>query len=581
MILTLKKSNDETNCSSDGSRGTGQPYHYDISTRGGGKSLNPKIFWNGGQIPDPAFRAYVLENFDTDRNGRISEAEAGAVTEINLPTKWDDSMQGKPVISLDGIQFFSNLRKLVCAANEIVTLDLSQNRELEELDCCANNLTRLNLSTNTKLKKLTTGAASEDGYLKDNLSQIILPQRGVLEELDCGGHKLTALGLSGQTHLKKAVCSECPELTSLNLTGCRRLEEFYCNFNDKLTQLDLSDAISLKTLWCGVNKLLTSLDVSHCPKLTELDVRANQLSVLDLGNNPQLKKLNCGSNQIRKLDISVCPEIRSVYCAGNPLLDFNFSGTKLYDLDISVDRITTWSYAGAAEPTWVRIYNGDKRSGTICNLLEQLEKVKARKNEEIQRREAEAARAKAARAEAKQKAAEYKRLIMPYLTRDDWKGADDFAAKALTELPEGDAFLCLIRAKAYFKQNLDFEVDDNENMTEYFRAYRSEAEHLAELCRKSVACDSSNGNEAYFYRGMAYIILGRAEDAVTDFRRCAQGNEPLKAACYYNAGTAYKNAGRYRLALEQFKLARQYYTATDKKEKCLKRIKECQQKIDG
>lgn len=580
MILTLKKSNDETNCSSDGSRGTGQPYHYDISTRGGGKSLNPKIFWNGGQIPDPAFRAYVLENFDTDRNGRISEAEAGAVTEINLPTKWDDSMQGKPVISLDGIQFFSNLRKLVCAANEIVTLDLSQNRELEELDCCANNLTRLNLSTNTKLKKLTTGLSDADGFLMDNLSQIILPQRGVLEELDCGGHKLTALDLSGQTHLKKAVCNECPELTSLNLTGCGRLEELYCGGSDKLTQLDLSDAISLKTLSCYCNKL-TSLDVSHCPKLTVLDVGVNQLSVLDLGNNPQLKELKCGFNQIRKLDISVCPEIRSVYCAGNPLLDFNFSGTKLYDLDISVDRITTWSYAGAAEPTWVRIYNGDKRSGTICNLLEQLEKVKARKNEEIQRREAEAARAKAARAEAKQKAAEYKRLIMPYLTRDDWKGADDFAAKALTELPEGDAFLCLIRAKAYFKQNLDFEVDDNENMTEYFRAYRSEAEHLAELCRKSVACDSSNGNEAYFYRGMAYIILGRAEDAVTDFRRCAQGNEPLKAACYYNAGTAYKNAGRYRLALEQFKLARQYYTATDKKEKCLKRIKECQQKIDG
>lgn len=547
---------------------------------GGGKSLNPKIFWNGGQIPDPAFRAYVLENFDTDRNGRISEAEAGAVTEINLPTKWDDSMQGKPVISLDGIQFFSNLRKLVCAANEIVTLDLSQNRELEELDCCANNLTRLNLSTNTKLKKLTTGLSDADGFLMDNLSQIILPQRGVLEELDCGGHKLTALDLSGQTHLKKAVCNECPELTSLNLTGCGRLEELYCGGSDKLTQLDLSDAISLKTLSCYCNKL-TSLDVSHCPKLTVLDVGVNQLSVLDLGNNPQLKELKCGFNQIRKLDISVCPEIRSVYCAGNPLLDFNFSGTKLYDLDISVDRITTWSYAGAAEPTWVRIYNGDKRSGTICNLLEQLEKVKARKNEEIQRREAEAARAKAARAEAKQKAAEYKRLIMPYLTRDDWKGADDFAAKALTELPEGDAFLCLIRAKAYFKQNLDFEVDDNENMTEYFRAYRSEAEHLAELCRKSVACDSSNGNEAYFYRGMAYIILGRAEDAVTDFRRCAQGNEPLKAACYYNAGTAYKNAGRYRLALEQFKLARQYYTATDKKEKCLKRIKECQQKIDG
>lgn len=196
-----------------------------------------------------------------------------------------------------------------------------------------------------------------------------------------------------------------------------------------------------------------------------------------------------------------------------------------------------------------------------------------------QQREAEAQQRETARAEAKQKAAEYKRQIMPYLASKDWEGADRFAAEALAKLPEGDAFLYLVRAKAYFKQNLDFEVSDNENMTEYFRAYRSEAERLAELCRKSIVCDSSDGNEAYFYRGMAYIVLGRADAAAADFKRCARGNEALKAVCYYNIGTAYKNAGRYSPALEQFKLARQYYTAADKKEQCLQRIKECQQKI--
>ena len=118
-----------------------------------------------------------------------------------------------------------------------------------------------------------------------------------------------------------------------------------------------------------------------------------------------------------------------------------------------------------------------------------------------------------------------------------------------------------------------------EKVENSFRAYRSEAERLAELCRKSIVCDSSDGNEAYFYRGMAYIVLGRADAAAADFKRCARGNEALKAVCYYNIGTAYKNAGRYSPALEQFKLARQYYTAADKKEQCLQRIKECQQKI--
>ncbi|MEI3583778.1 MAG: hypothetical protein V8Q29_04380 [Alistipes shahii] len=44
---------------------------------------------------------------------------------------------------------------------------------------------------------------------------------------------------------------------------------------------------------------------------------------------------------------------------------------------------------------------------------------------------------------------------MSYLASKDWEGADRFAAEALAELPEGDAFLYLVRAKAYFKQNLD------------------------------------------------------------------------------------------------------------------------------
>ena len=47
-----------------------------------GKGKSPKVFRDGGTIPDPVFRQYVLDNFDTDRDGRISRAEAEAVTEI-------------------------------------------------------------------------------------------------------------------------------------------------------------------------------------------------------------------------------------------------------------------------------------------------------------------------------------------------------------------------------------------------------------------------------------------------------------------------------------------------------------------
>ena len=50
-----------------------------ISCQSGKKAADPQIFWDGGAIPDPVFRTYVLDNFDTDRDGKISRKEADAV----------------------------------------------------------------------------------------------------------------------------------------------------------------------------------------------------------------------------------------------------------------------------------------------------------------------------------------------------------------------------------------------------------------------------------------------------------------------------------------------------------------------
>ena len=230
--------------------------------------------------------------------------------------------------------------------------------------------------------------------------------------------------------------------------------------------------------------------------------------------------------------------------------------------------IDCWVFTGAAEPKQI---DGEANRNLLQSIRDYKRDIAAKEH----------VAAEEQRAKTHRMAAEYKRQIMPYITSNDWNEADKFAAEALSNLPEGDAFLYYVRAKAYYLNNLDFEVEDSENMTDYFKAYRREAEHLAELCRKSITCDPSDGNEAYFYRGLAYIVLGRANDAANDFMRCARGNESIKAVCYYNIGIAYKNAGRYNAALDQFKNARQYFSDADNKERCLRKIKECQQKISG
>ena len=81
-------------------------------------------------FPDDVFRSYVVDNFDTDKNGIISETEALKVTSIYVSGTRENPGEIK---SLEGIQYFKNLEVLDCASNELVSLDLSNNTKLRYL----------------------------------------------------------------------------------------------------------------------------------------------------------------------------------------------------------------------------------------------------------------------------------------------------------------------------------------------------------------------------------------------------------------------------------------------------------------
>ena len=85
-------------------------------------------------FPDPIFRAYVMENFDIDGDGRISKEEAEEVTTIAVIKTYDTPDEEK-IASLEGIQHFVNLTELFCDCNRLTTLDLSHNTALETLMC--------------------------------------------------------------------------------------------------------------------------------------------------------------------------------------------------------------------------------------------------------------------------------------------------------------------------------------------------------------------------------------------------------------------------------------------------------------
>lgn len=489
---------------------------------------------------------------------------------------YNDDWKGEGHSGLTQLDFSArttNLETLVIRDNFITKIDLSHLVNLKKVSISCKNLSSLNLPASLKLTELAYwGKTKFPGNLADFPNLTRLSIRGVetpldlsknskLKDLDCSYNGLTRLDVSVLPDLEKLVC-DGNELVSLDLSRNPRLKELECS-NNKLPELDVSGLSDLEKLKCKWNAI-TSLDLSQTTKLVELD---------------------CSNNKLTSLDISCCPAIKDVRLDFNNLTEFNFSHTKLENLNsrgafkssnltfyngnaIADYMIDCWVFTGAAEPKQI---DGEANRNLLQSIRDYKRDIAAKEH----------VAAEEQRAKAHRMAAEYKRQIMPYITSNDWNEADKFAAEALSNLPEGDAFLYYVRAKAYYLNNLDFEVEDSENMTDYFKAYRREAEHLAELCRKSITCDPSDGNEAYFYRGLAYIVLGRANDAANDFMRCARGNESIKAVCYYNVGIAYKNAGRYNAALDQFKNARQYFSDADNKERCLRKIKECQQKISG
>ncbi|WP_299588486.1 M12 family metallopeptidase [uncultured Microbulbifer sp.] len=83
-------------------------------------------------IPDPAFKSYLLTFFDMDGNGEISSLEAAEVEEIRTPGN------GK-IQSLEGVHLFRYLKHLT-AANENLTQIAELPKRLETLNVSGNYL---------------------------------------------------------------------------------------------------------------------------------------------------------------------------------------------------------------------------------------------------------------------------------------------------------------------------------------------------------------------------------------------------------------------------------------------------------
>lgn len=226
---------------------------------------------------DAGFKAYCVENFDTDGDGEISEDEAKVVTAI------DCSLAN--LTSLVGIEYFSNLETIDVSCNKLTSLDLSNSPKLSQV-----------LVNNNSLQSLTLSGLSK------------------LVTLDCSSNKLGSIDVSECESLESLKCN-ANHIGTLNLKNNKALTELQCN-NNAIAQLNLKNNVRLETLYCRKNDI-SVLNVTGQAHLKNLDCSNNALTSLNVYKNVELETINCSNNALTSLDVSRNAVLNTLTCHNN------------------------------------------------------------------------------------------------------------------------------------------------------------------------------------------------------------------------------------------------------------------------
>lgn len=346
---------------------------------------------------DSAFRTYIAENFDKDKNSILSADELNAATYIYAPSK--------EITNLTGIEKFPNLVYINFEENKLTSLDLTTLINLRSVYCDKNQITQILFNDSNSLIEL---------YCSNNqLSVLDTTSLTELTHLYCDGNLLTALDTTTLTNLIELNCSK-NKLYCLDVSTCNALELLECkdNINDitintmnvidlsKLPLLDISKVTNLSTGTLNTDKTIsldnfidgmtitynyivstpliqaTEITFTLLPKLVEIAPVQNEVvpqtaSVPPVTTAPSILNYNVtfntdGGNSVSAQTVQ---SGSTVSAPSNPtkagyLFDGWYNGNSKYDFNNAISSDTTliahWNVVSAPKPSIKSLKNSKK-----------------------------------------------------------------------------------------------------------------------------------------------------------------------------------------------------------------------------
>ena len=271
------------------------------------------ILLNEVFFPDANFRSELSDLFEIVEGDEVTE---------NMIATGMLMIQKSSIADLAGIEYFTNLRTLLCGENPLTLLDVSKNTKLQRLNC--------------------------KGYGQGLLASLNVSGCAILETLECDDNQLTSIDASNNPELYMLSCNN-NQLSSLDFSKNTKLESLKCS-NNSLTSLVVSDNASrMKILECDLNNIngetMQNL-VESLPTVTN-----GELYVIDTSNPNE-------NNEITKQQVSIAKE------KGWTVYDKN-GGSKVEYAGIDIDTPTDINSVDSGELTndsWYTI-DGKKLAG--------------------------------------------------------------------------------------------------------------------------------------------------------------------------------------------------------------------------